>query len=101
MPITDTYIRRSEFGMLTSGVKNADALIKTGEGKLFWISLSDTAALALELNDSVDNSGTDKWALDLPASGYGIFLFDPPIEFLTGLYLDVSTTTCKVVVGYI
>lgn len=97
----DTYIRRSETGMSISGVKQADALIKTGAGKVYWISLSDTAALAVELNDSIANSGTDLWALDLPAGGYALFSFSPPIEFSTGIYLDVSTTSCKVVVGYI
>ena len=97
----DSYVRRSETGMLVSGVKQADALIKTGAGKVYWVSLSDTAALAIELNDSLTNGGTDKWALDLPAGGYAIFIFDPPIEFDTGIYLDVSTLTCKVVVGYL
>lgn len=97
----DSYVRRSETGMLNSGVKQADALIKTGAGKVYWISLSDTAALALELNDSLANGGTDLWALDIPAGGYAIFIFDPPIEFATGIYLDVSTVTCKVSIGYL
>lgn len=87
-------------GCLNSGVKSADALIKNGAGTIFWVSVSDTAALAIELNDSTDNSGTDKWAQDLPASCYAHYIFDPPIECSLGIYLDVSTATCKVTIGY-
>lgn len=99
--MADSHVRAGETGMQTSGVLAADAAVKSAAGKVFWISLSDTAALAIELNDSTDGTGTDKWAIDLPADGYGIFIFDPPIEFSTGIYLDVSTATCKVVVGYL
>lgn len=99
MPLS--RVRDVESGLLTSGVKQADAAIKATAGKVFWVSVSDTAALAIELNNSTDNSGTDKWAIDLPAGGYALFTFNPPIEFTTGIYLDVSTATCKVVVGYI
>jgi hypothetical protein len=37
----------------------------------------------------------------IPANGYAHFIFDPPIEFATGIYLDVSTATCKVSLGYL
>lgn len=92
---------RAEAGLSNSGVKSGDALIKTGAGKVYWVCVSDTAALAVELNDSTDGAGTDKWALDLPADGYCHYIFDPPIEFATGIYLDVSTGTCKVTIGYL
>lgn len=94
-------VARGEASLLNSGVKSADTLIKNGAGGVYWLTVSDTAALALELNDSLDNSGADKWALVIPADGYGHFIFDPPIEFATGIYLDVSTVTCKIIVGYI
>lgn len=92
---------RDKGGLLNSGVKTDKALIATGVYQVHWLTVSDTAALALELNDSTANGGTDKWALDLPAGGYAHFIFDPPIEFATGIYLDVSTATCKVTIGYI
>ena len=94
-------VSRGRAGLGNSGVKAADALIKTGKGAVYWMTVSDTAALAIELNDSLADGGVDQWALSLPASGYGHFIFDPPIEFSTGIYLDVSTNTCKVVIGYI
>ena len=103
MAITDTYIRAAEHGMLTSGVLAADTAIKTSAGKVYWISMCDSADLALELNDSTDGTGTDKWAwiLDVDVVPGNHIIFDPPLEFAAGIYLDVSTTTCKVTVGYI
>ncbi len=92
---------RTTGGITGSGVKSADALIKNGAGAVYWMTVSDTAALAVELNDSTANGGTDAWAIDLPAGAYAHFIFDPPIPFATGIYLDVSTATCKVTIGYI
>ena len=86
--------------LVPTTVLSADTAIKTSPGVIYWISLSDTAALAIELNDSTNNTGTDRWAVDLPADGYGMWIFDPPIQCALGIYLDVSTGTCKVVVGY-
>ena len=93
-------VSRGKGGLLSSGVRSTDASIGTGSLEVYWLTVSDTAALSMELNDSTDGTGTDKWALVMPANGYAHFIFDPPIEFTTGIYLDVSTTSCKVTVGY-
>lgn len=97
----DVRTAREGVGLLNSGVLQADKAIEEAASKVYWLTVSDTAALAIELNDSLDNSGTDLWGIDLPADGYGHFIFDPPIEFSAGIYLNVSTTTCKVTVGYL
>lgn len=101
--MSDTYCRSGETGAFTSGVLAADTLIKTGAGKVFWISFFDSSDLSLELNDSTADGGTDKWAglLDVSVNPVGFISFDPPIEFSTGIFLDLSTTSCKVVVCYI
>jgi len=91
---------RQKAGLKSSGVKAADAAIKATPGAVYWLSVSDTAALAMELNDSTAGAGTDQWAIEIPAGGYAHFIFDPPLTFDTGIYLDVSTTTCNVTVGY-
>ena len=100
-PLWDTRTIRGNAGLPNSGVLSADKAIKEAAGEVYWLTVSDTAALAIELNDSIDDSGTDKWGFDLPADGYAHFIFDPPIEFSTGIWLDVSTATCKVTVGYL
>lgn len=94
-------VGRAEVGLSNSGVLSGDTEVKSSAGKVYWMSVSDTAALSIELNDSTDNSGTDRFAAVLPANCYGHYIFDPPIEFTSGIYLDVSTATCKIVVGYL
>lgn len=94
-------VARAECGLSNSGVLSGDTAVKGSAGKVFWITVSDTAALSIELNDSTDDGGTDLWAIDIPANGYCHFIFDPPIEFSNGIYLDVSTATCKVTIGYL
>ncbi len=97
----DIPTHRGKGGLLNSGVLATDTAIKASSGAVYWISVSDTVALNIELNDSPGGTGTDRWAATLPATCYAHYIFDPPIEFGTGVYLDVSTATCKVVVGYI
>ena len=99
-PGTTNGVVRVGGGLLNSGVLSGDTQVKASPGKVYWITISDTAALVIDLEDS-SGSGTSKWGIDLPADGYGHFIFDPPIEFATGIFLDVSTVTCKVTVGYI
>jgi len=99
----DSYHRQSEQGLLNSGVLAADTSVKATPGKVYWLTVNDTADMDLQLNDSTANGGTDLWAmkLDVSVKNFGHFIFDPPIEFATGIYLDVSTTTCQVIIGYV
>ena len=90
---------RSTATLLNSGVLSGDTQVKASPGAVYWISVSDSAALTIDLEDS-SGSGTSKWGIDLPAEGYGHFIFDPPLEFGTAIYLDVDTATCKVTIGY-
>ena len=92
---------RTGVGLLNSGILSANKPIRVDAGQVHWLTVSDTQALVIELNDSDDGLGEPKWGIDLPADGYAHFIFDPPIEFNTGIWLDVSTATCKVTVGYL
>lgn len=87
-------------GQETSGPLSGDTLIYTGRAVVYQISIGDTAALNVELNDSTDGNGADIWGMVIPADGYGHWIFQPPYEFATGIYLDVDTVTCVVTVGY-
>lgn len=93
-------VRFGTDSLQTSGIKSGDTQITSIPTKVYWLTVSDTAALAIELNNSIGGGGTDKWGVDLPADGYGHFIFDPPLPFSAGVYLDVSTVTCKVTIGY-
>lgn len=92
---------RSTAGLLSSGVKTSDFQVKSGVGAVYWLTISGTAAGVVGLADSVGNSTSYVWQITIPADGYGHFIFDPPLEFATGIWLDVPTGTPDVIVGYI
>ena len=81
-------------------VLSGGTAVKSGAGVVHWISVSDTADLAIELNDSTDNSGTDLWGIKFNADSIAHFEFKPAIYFATGIYCDVSTTSCVITIGY-
>ena len=87
--------------VLSSGVQTADVAIKATPGEVHWLTVSDTAAAVIQLNDSLDDSGTDQWGVTIPADGYGHFIFEPPLEFTTGIYLNVPTGAPDIYIGYI
>jgi len=93
--MAESYRRRSETGGKNSGLISTDTAVFSSAGKVYWITISDTGDVEVELNDSIDNSGTDKWGIKLDASVNNIFhaVFDPPIEFSTGIYVDVTSST--------
>jgi hypothetical protein len=101
MPKAGSPKARDRAGLLSSGVKTADAAIKASKGLVYWLTISDTAAGVVGLADSLTNSTTYVWQVTIPADGYGHFIFDPPLEFATGIWLDVPTGTPDVIVGYI
>ncbi len=100
MALTDSYVRRSEIGGLSSGVKTADVAIKASEGKVYWLTAYASVAAVIGLADSLTNSTTYVWKITLPNTTGGHYVFDPPMEFATGIWLDVVSGTTDVIVGY-
>ena len=85
-----------------------DTAIKSTPGYVWWLLVQNTDAanpVALELNNSIDNSGTDLLKISLPSATdepRPQFLgpFNPPIEFDTGIYLDLTGGAPLITVGY-
>lgn len=98
--MAESYRRANETGLKLSGLKTANVKIKGSPGKVYWLTISDASASAIELNDSTDDSGTDVWGIILTTNTHDHFVFDPPIEFETGIWLDVSTGSPNVYIGY-
>jgi len=96
-----SFARNAETGLSTSGVITSDTAVKEAPGKVYWITLSVESASVIQLNDSTDDSGTDKWQLRLPDNGCIHINLDPPIECATGIYIDIPAGEPTVVVGYI
>lgn len=92
---------------ITTTVSTADVAIKASGGRVHWITASNihaTATTAIELNDSGDDSGTDRWAITLDAvdgaTGAIHAIFEPAIQFDGGIWLDITGGTVVVTVGY-
>ena len=92
---------REKGGLSSSGVKTADVAIKASSGAVYWLTMSVTAAAVVGLANSLTNSTTYVWKATLPTDGYAHYIFDPPLEFTTGIWLDVASGTVDVIVGYI
>ena len=87
-------------------VSAADATLKSSAGYVHWISAANSHASEtafIELNDSTDDLGTDRWAIalgDIAAGGSVVHaVFDPPIEFTAGITIDITTGTVVATVG--
>lgn len=86
-----------------TAINTADATIKSSEGRVFWITVtnthaSDTAAIEL------DDGGTDLWGIIMGDidTGSGPFhaVFDPPMQFDTSIIIDITGGTVTTTVGY-
>jgi len=87
-------------------VTASEALLRTGQSYVHWVTVGNTHATetpAIELNDSTDDTGTDRWAIvmsDIDGATSAIHcVFDPPIFFETGVFLDITNGTVTVMVG--
>ena len=94
-------IGRSTETLISSGVKTADVAIKASKGEVKWLTVSDDSAAVIGLANSLENSTTYEWKLTIPADGYAHIIFQPPLEFDTGIWLDVPTGTPDIIIGYV
>ncbi len=94
-------VARGRAGLLSSGVLTSDTQIKTGAGLVHWVTVAASAAAVVGLADSVGNSTTYVERFAIPTDGYAHYILDPPLEFATGIWLDVASGTAGVTVGYI
>lgn len=85
-----------------STVHTASGIVKSGPGQVFWvIATCGGTARNIQLNDSTDDSGTDRIDLDLPTNSVSpTGSLDPPIDFATGIYVVISAAGTKVTIGY-
>jgi hypothetical protein len=92
--------------ILTSRV-TADTLIRTGQTRVHWVTISNshaTEVATIELANSVDGASNDLWQMtltDIAASMPAFHAdFDPPMDFSTHLYADITSGTVSLTVGY-
>lgn len=93
---------RGRGGLTVSGILTADTQLKPTPGDIYWISICGDDVLYVEINDSVGDAPLrDRWGQFYPADNYSHYIFDPPIECDTAIYIDITTNgNAQVVVGY-
>ena len=68
--------------------------------RVFWITCKGGAAApTFQLNDSGNDSGADVWDIIVPISTPFHCVFDPPMLFEYGLYVDVKQTDASWTIG--
>lgn len=89
-------------------VKTADALLKTGAGKVHWMTASNahaTATVSVDLYDGLSAAGTLRYRTHIgdidAAENTAHYRFNPPLKFSTGIYLDLTNGTPSVTVGFV
>jgi len=85
-----------------TGVVTSDTAVATGLRLLYWLVVTaGGTGGAFQINDSTDDTGTDKIDITMPASTTLTINFgNNPLELKTGLYVDVPGTNITVNVGY-
>jgi len=94
-------VARASAGLSTTRRTTVGA-VKASAGVLYWISIYPSAASwAVGLDDSLDGSAATKWDMGgADANGLHI-VFDPPIPFTTGIYVETMTNITSITAGYI
>jgi len=78
------------YGNLTHVVATADALAKTGPGRVRFVFVEGKASVHWRLRDGLDNTGAIIGEFKIAAGGIG---FEWPIQFAGGLFLDLIAGT--------
>lgn len=93
---------RGKGGIVTSGILTEDTSVKAASGEVYWISACGDAVLYVEIvDDTADNVARERWGQFYPANNYSHYIFDPPIECDTGIFINITITgNAQVVVGY-
>ena len=94
-------------GVVVTSSVTTDTLVRTGRTKLWWVTVNNshaTATSAIEISNSVGGASNDLWQIVLSdvdgATASFHATFDPPIDFTTHLYVDITGGTAIVNVGY-
>jgi len=94
-------VGRAEVGAALARLTAAGAVVG-GAKKLMWLTIRPSAAnWVLELTDAVAGGGAVKWDVGGAAVEPHHCVFDPPIEFSAGIYLETFTNLTSVMFSYV
>lgn len=95
----DTYLRAGSKIKRLTGV----GAVSVGRSKLYWVTVRPSAAdWSIALDDSTAGGADTKWDAGATSNSspfHGIF--DPPMEFDAGIYLEATDHIQGVTFGYL
>lgn len=89
-------------GGISNAVAQESKLVKTGAGKVWWITTAcwGTAISNVLVYDGTSAAGTLKW-YGINSAGASLHaVFDPPIDCATGIYIYFTSSTTAFSLGY-
>jgi hypothetical protein len=79
----------------------ADVALSTGPTEVYWITISAGATGGtVELMDGATDTGDALFVTETIVTRDLHATFDPPIQFKTGLFLDIGGSNVTVMVGF-
>ena len=89
--------------LLETAVVTSDTLVYTGVADVYWVAAGDSSTAGTwQLNDSTNDSGTDKFsAYEEATTATHMLPFPIPIHFDTGIWVDVQGAGLILVVAYV
>lgn len=84
-----------------TSIKTSDGAVLSSPGHVYWILASAGATGgAWQINDSTDDSGTDKISAVSPANSIQFIPLNPPLKCNVGIYADIPGTNITLTVAY-
>lgn len=88
-------------GLITERLTGTAQVGSAGARLLYWLTTApNAAACVVQLADAAAGSGTPIWEWKSSTGGGKHCVFDPPMEFATGIYLEAFTNMTSVTFGY-
>ncbi len=89
--------------LLETEVVTSDTLVFTGAADVYWVAAGNSSTAGTwQLNDSTNDSGTDKFsAYEGASTDTHMLPFPIPIHFDTGIWVDIQGAGLVLVVAYV
>lgn len=80
---------------------SAQGAIKDAPGALLWVLVAsnNSANKQFILNDATSGTGSTKLRIRCPAKDTRMIIFDPPLDFATGIWVGTVDSTDLTIVG--
>jgi len=96
-------VGRAEVGLTRTRVTATGQIGTAGAHDLYWLTIVNNSAANgyIAITDAQAAGASVVWDIAVLAGDSKHVVFDPPLEFATGIYLETVTNVTAVIAGYI